>query len=178
MKCLNFYYMNNINLQENIHRIQQMMGILSEDSSTYTVPQIQKGLNKSVKDNDIIINTSIENIINNIDKFEFEIGSVDSFLDDDSNFIFESLPDKLISYIREKGLDIDISKLIEYNNYRKEYNQNEDRISQLRFNTHPDEDYSNELELLYDRNEKIYKYFDLLRNEILDIKKQITNQEI
>jgi hypothetical protein len=80
-----------MNLQENIHRIQEVMGIISEVKSSYTVKQIEKGLNKSAKDNDITINTSVDNVINNIDKFEFQIGSVEAFLDDENSFAADSL---------------------------------------------------------------------------------------
>lgn len=166
-----------MNLQEDINRIQQVMGIISEVKSSYTVAQIKKGLTKSEKDNDVTINTSIDNIINNIDKFEFQIGSVESFLDDENSFISHSLPDKLISYVKDKNLNIDISKLIEYNNYRKEYDKNDDRVFQLLYNTHPDEDYSQEIERLYDRNDEIYKYFDLLKQEILKVKQEILGLE-
>ena len=74
-----------MNLQEDINRIQKVMGIISEEKSSYTVAQIKKGLTKSEKDSDVTINTSIDNIINNIDKFEFQIGSVESFLDDENS---------------------------------------------------------------------------------------------
>ena len=100
-----------MDLQENIQRIQEMMGIISEDKSSYTVAQIKKGLTKSEKDNDVTINTSIDNIINNIDKFEFQIGSVEAFLDDENSFTSDALVDKLISYVKDKELNIDISKL-------------------------------------------------------------------
>lgn len=164
-----------MNLNENINRIKQMMGIITEDKSSYTVNQIQKGLDKSVKDNDITINTSIDNIIKNIDQFEFKIGSVELFLNDDSNFIFESLPDKLISYIQDKGLDIDISKLIEYNNFKKEYWKNEDNISLLTYTSREDDDYSEEIDRLSKRNDELYPYFELLKDEILRIKQEINN---
>ena len=164
-----------MNLHEDINRIKQMMGIITEDKSSYTVNQIQKGLDKSVKDNDITINTSIDNIIKNIDQFEFKIGSVESFLNDDSNFIFESLPDKLISYIQDKELDIDISKLIEYNNFKKEYIKNEDNISLLTYTSREDDDYSEEIDRLYKRNDELYPYFDLLKDEVLRIKQEINN---
>jgi hypothetical protein len=164
-----------MNLQENIGRIQGMMGIISEVKSSYTVKQIKKGLNKSVNDNDITINTSIDNIINNIDKFEFQIGSVESFLDDENSFTSDSLVDKLISYVKDKNLNVDISKLIEYNNYRREYDKNDDRVFDLLYNTHPDEDYSEEIEKLYDRNDELYPYFDLLKQETLKVKQEIIN---
>ena len=166
-----------MNLHENINRIQQMMGIISEDKSSYTVAQIKKGLTKSEKDNDVTINTSIDNIINNIDKFEFQIGSVEAFLDDENSFTSDALVDKLISYVKDKGLNIDISKLIEYNNYRKEYDKNDDKVFELLYNTHPDEDYSEEIERLYNRNDEIYKYFDLLKQETLKIKQEILSLE-
>jgi hypothetical protein len=166
-----------MNLNENINRIQQVMGIISEDKSSYTVAQIKKGLTKSEKDNDVTINTSIDNIINNIDKFEFQIGSVEAFLDDENSFTSDALVDKLISYVKDKGLNIDISKLIEYNNYRKEYDKNDDKVFELLYNTHPDEDYSEEIEKLYNRNDEIYKYFDLLKQETLKIKQEILSLE-
>ena len=166
-----------MNLNENINRIQEMMGIISEDKSSYTVAQIKKGLTKSEKDNDVTINTSIDNIINNIDKFEFQIGSVEAFLDDENSFTSDALVDKLISYVKDKGLNIDISKLIEYNNYRKEYDKNDDKVFELLYNTHPDEDYSEEIERLYNRNDEIYKYFDLLKQETLKIKQEILSLE-
>jgi hypothetical protein len=150
-----------------------MMGVISEDKSSYTVNQIKKGLTKSEKDNDITINTSIDNIINNIDHFEFQIGSVEAFLDDENSFTSEALVDKLISYVKDKNLNIDISKLIEYNNYRKEYDKNDDKVFELLYNTHPDEDYSQEIERLYNRNDELYKYFDLLKQETLKIKQEI-----
>ena len=52
-------------LQENIYRIQEMMGTTPKDTSSYSVKQIKKGLTKSANDNDITINTSIDNIIKN-----------------------------------------------------------------------------------------------------------------
>lgn len=162
-----------MNLQENIQRIQEVMGIISEVKSSYTVKQIEKGLNKSANDNDITINTSVDNVINNIDQFEFQIGSVEAFLDDENSFTSEALVDKLINYVKEKGLNIDLSKLIEYNNYRKENDKNEDKIFELLYNTHPDDDYTEELEKLYNRNNELYKYFDLLKQETLNIKEKI-----
>jgi hypothetical protein len=63
--------------------------------------------------------------------------------------------------------------LIEYNNYRKEYDKNDDKVFELLYNTHPDEDYSQEIERLYNRNDELYKYFDLLKQETLKIKQEI-----
>jgi hypothetical protein len=166
-----------MNLQEDINRIQEVMGIISEVKSSYTVAQIKKGLTKSEKDNDVTINTSIDNIINNIDKFEFQIGSVEAFLDDENSFTADSLVEKLISYVKDKNLNVDISKLIEYNNYRREYDKNDDRVFELLYNTHPDEDYSEEIERLYDRNDELYPYFELLKQETLKIKQEILNLE-
>lgn len=166
-----------MNLHEDINRIKQMMGVISEDKSSYTVAQIKKGLTKSEKDNDVTINTSIDNIINNIDHFEFQIGSVESFLDDENSFTSDSLVEKLISYVKDKGLNIDISKLIEYNNYRREYDKNDDRVFELMYNTHPDEDYSEEIERLYDRNDELYPYFELLKQETLKVKQEILSLE-
>lgn len=162
-----------MNLQENIQRIQEVMGIISEEKSSYTVAQIKKGLAKSEKDNDVTINTSIDNIVKNIDHFEFQIGSVEAFLDDENSFTADSLVEKLISYVKDKKLNIDISKLIVYNNYRREYDKNDDRVFELLYNTHPDEDYSEEIERLYDRNDELYPYFDLLKQETLKIKQEI-----
>jgi hypothetical protein len=166
-----------MNLQEDINRIQEVMGIISEVKSSYTVAQIKKGLTKSEKDNDVIINTSIDNIINNIDKFEFQIGSVEAFLDDENSFTADSLVEKLISYVKDKNLNVDISKLIEYNNYRREYDKNDDRVFELLYNTHPDEDYSEEIERLYKRNDELYPYFELLKQETLKIKQDILSLE-
>jgi hypothetical protein len=166
-----------MNLQEDINRIQEVMGIISEVKSSYTVAQIKKGLTKSEKDNDVTINTSIDNIINNIDKFEFQIGSVEAFLDDENSFTSDSLVEKLISYVKDKNLNVDISKLIEYNNYRREYDKNDDRVFELMYNTHPDEDYSEEIERLYDRNDELYPYFELLKQETLKIKQEILSLE-
>jgi len=166
-----------MDLQENIQRIKSMMGVISEVKSSYTVKQIEKGLNKSVKDNDVTINTSIDNIINNIDKFEFQIGSVEAFLDDENSFTADSLVEKLISYVKDKNLNIDISKLIEYNNYRREHDKNDDRVFELLYNTHRDEDYTEEIERLYKRNDELYPYFDLLKQETLKIKQEILNLE-
>jgi hypothetical protein len=65
--------------------------------------------------------------------------------------------------------------LIEYNNYRKEYDKNDDKVFELLYNTHPDDDYSEEIDRLRDRNDELYKYFDLLKQETLKIKQEIIN---
>lgn len=162
-----------MNLQENIQRIQEVMGIISEVNSSYTVNQIKKGLNKSANDNDIIINTNVDNIIDNIDQFEFQTGSVESFLNDENSFTSESLVDNLITYVKEKGLNVDISKLVEYNNFRKEIDKNEEKIFDLLYNSNDEVDTSKELEKLYNRNNKLYKYLELLTQETLNIKQKI-----
>jgi thymidine kinase len=149
------------------------MGIISEVNSSYTVNQIKKGLNKSANDNDITINTNVDNIIDNIDQFEFQTGSVESFLNDENSFTSESLVDNLITYVKEKGLNVDISKLVEYNNFRKEIDKNEEKIFDLLYNSNDEVDTSKELEKLYDRNNKLYKYLELLTQETLNIKQKI-----
>ena len=98
-----------MNLHEDIHRIKEVMGIISEVKSSYTVNQIKKGLNKSANDNDITINTNVDNVIDNIDQFEFQVGSVESFLNDENSFTSEALVDNLITYVKEKGLNVDES---------------------------------------------------------------------
>ena len=67
--------------------------------------------------------------------------------------------------------------LIEYNNYRREYDKNDDRVFELMYNTHPDEDYSEEIERLYDRNDELYPYFELLKQETLKVKQEILSLE-
>jgi hypothetical protein len=162
-----------MNLHEDIHRIKEVMGIISEVKSSYTVNQIKKGLNKSANDNDITINTNVDNVIDNIDQFEFQVGSVESFLNDENSFTSEALVDNLITYVKEKGLNVDISKLVEYNNFRKEINKNEEKIFNLLYNSYDGVDTSNELEKLYDRNNELYKYLELLKQETLNIKQKI-----
>jgi len=166
-----------MDLQENIHRIKQMMILISESDQSYTIAQIKKGLDKSVRNNDLTINTSADEVIDNIDKFKHAVGSVGSFLDDDTNFIFHSLPDKLINYIQHNGLDINIDKLIQYNQFKKEYFKNEDAIAMLtQTSSEDDTEASKEIDALYDRNDELYKYHDLLNAEIIRIKQELINR--
>lgn len=163
-----------MDLQENIHRIKQMMTLISESDQSYTIAQIKKGLDKSVRNNDLTINTSADKVIDNIDKFNHAVGSVGSFLDDDTNFIFHSLPDKLIKYIQDNSIDINIDKLIQYNQIKREYFKNEDDIATLtQTNSEDDPNVNQEIDALYDRNDELYKYHDLLNAEIIRIKQEL-----
>lgn len=143
-----------------------------KEYNSFSVEQIKKGLEKSVINKDIDINTNIDNIIDNINKYDFKVGTIESFLyDNESNFIAEAVPDNLIKYIQENSLDIDISKLIEYNKYKKEYNRISDDISMLNYSISDDKE--EELTRLYLKEEELSKYFDLLKQEVLRIKKEI-----
>ena len=162
-------------LQENIDRIKGIMGIINESNNSYNITQIKNGIDKSIKDGDIEIKTNVDNVIDNIDKYNFKVGSVESFLYDDDSFISEALPDKLISYIQDNGLNIDISKLVKFNNIKKDIDKNEREIFSLQYEMSDDMDYSDEINMLYKRNDELYPYLKLLNNEILKIKKQINN---
>ena len=162
-------------LQENIDRIKGIMGIINESNNSYNITQIKNGIDKSIKDGDIEIKTNVDNVIDNIDKYNFKVGSVESFLYDDDSFISEALPDKLISYIQDNGLNIDISKLVKFNNIKKDIDKNEREIFCLQYEMNDDMDYSDEINMLYKRNDELYPYLKLLNNEILKIKKQINN---
>ena len=165
-----------MNLQEQTNRMKQMMGLLNENDPSYSLTQIKKGLDKSEKENDITINTTVDNVIDNISKYKTEIGSVESFLDDEDSFISEALPGKLIDYIQKRGLDIDISNLIKYNDYRREYIKNEDNIALLTYTGNKeDEETQQEIERLINRNDELYDYLPLLKDEVLRVKEEILN---
>lgn len=80
----------------------------------------------------------------------------ENFLYGDSDFISEVISDKLIKYIEDNKLDIDISNLIEYNKNKKELYNNDNKES--------------ELTELYLKEEELEKYINLLRLEVLNIK--------
>ena len=146
-----------------------------KEYNSFSVGQIRKGLEKSVANKDIDIKTNIDNVIDNINRYNFKIGSIESFLyDDDHNFISEVVPDKLIKYVKDNNLDIDISKLIEYNNYKKQYYKIGDDINMLMYSSSDDKE--SELTKLYLKEEEIEKYVDLVNQEVLKIKKQILNE--
>ena len=68
-----------------------------KEYNSFSVGQIKKGLEKSVANKDIDIKTNIDNVINNINQYNFKVGSIESFLyDNDHNFVAEAVPDKLI----------------------------------------------------------------------------------
>jgi hypothetical protein len=50
-------------------------------------------------------------------------------------------------------------------------------VFELLYNTHPDDDYTEEIERLYKRNDELYPYFDLLKQETLKVKQEILNLE-
>jgi hypothetical protein len=147
-----------------------------KEYNSFTEDQIRKGLKKSISNKDIDIKTNIDNVIDNINQYNFKIGSIESFLyDNDDNFIAESVPDKLIKYVKDNNLDIDISKLIEYNNYKKQYYKISDDISMLNYSYSDDKE--SELTKLYLKEEELEKYLDLVKKEVLKIKKEILNKK-
>jgi len=147
-----------------------------KEYNSFSVDQIRKGLEKSVANKDIDIKSNIDNVIDNINQYNFKVGSIESFLyDNDDNFIAHSVPDKLIKYVKDNNLDIDISKLIEYNNYKKQYYKISDDIIMLNYSYSDDKE--SELTELYLKEEELEKYLDLVKKEVLKIKKQILNKK-
>jgi hypothetical protein len=146
-----------------------------KEYNSFSVDQIEKGIKKSVSKGDIDLKTDVNNIIDNIMSYNFEVGSVESFLNNDNNFIAESIPDKLIKYIKDNNLDIDTSKLEEYNIKKKELDKISDSISILNYSYSDDEEES-ELTELYLKEEELEEYIDLLKKEVLKIKTEIKNK--
>lgn len=147
-----------------------------KEYNSFSVGQIRKGLEKSVANKDIDIKTNIDNVIDNINQYNFKVGSIEAFLyDNDDNFVAEAVPDKLIKYVQDNNLDIDISKLIEYNNYKKQYYKVSDDIDMLNYSNSDDKE--SELTELYLKEEELGKYLDLVKQEVLKIKKQILNEK-
>lgn len=139
----------------------------------YTVDDIKKGLNRSISKGDIELKTDLDNIIKNIKGFE--INSIERFIyDEDDNFVAESTPEKLIGYIKDKKLDIDISKLEEYNKNKKELDKIQDNIVMIQ-NLGDKED-AKHLDTLYNREVELEKYPSLLKSEVLKVKSQILDK--
>lgn len=133
----------------------------------FSKKQIKKGLKKSISNNDIDLKTNIDNVISNIENSDFAPGSVESFLEDDNNFIPESLPDNMIKYIEDNNLDIDISDLKKYLDKKKQLEKIEKIIS--------DVNHSDDIDLddLYRKYDDLEKYIDLLNSELIKIKRII-----
>lgn len=146
-----------------------------KEYNSFSVGQIRKGLEKSVANKDIDIKTNIGNVIDNINQYNFKVGSIESFLyDNDDNFVAEAVPDKLIKYVQDNNLDIDISKLIEYNNYKKQYYKISNDIDMLNYSNSDDKE--SELTELYLKEEELEEYCDLLKSEVLKIKSEILDK--
>lgn len=146
-----------------------------KEYNSFSVGQIRKGLEKSVANKDIDIKTNIDNVIDNINQYNFKVGSIESFLyDNDDNFVAEAVPDKLIKYVQDNNLDIDISKLIEYNNYKKQYYKISNDIDMLNYSNSDDKE--SELTELYLKEEELEEYCDLLKSEVLKIKSEILDK--
>lgn len=147
-----------------------------KEYNSFSVGQIRKGLEKSVANKDIDIKTNIDNVIDNINQYNFKVGSIESFLyDNDDNFVAEAVPDKLIKYVQDNNLDIDISKLIEYNNYKKQYYKISDDIYYM-LNYSNSDDKESKLTELYEKEEELGKYLDLVKQEVLKIKSEILDK--
>ncbi len=139
-----------------------------KEYNSFSVEQIKKGIERSISNKDIDLKTNIDNIIDNIKGYSFGIGTIENFLYGDSDFISEAIPDKLIKYIEDNKLDIDISNLIEYNKNKKELYKVSDEISMLNYSNNDNKE--SELTELYLKEEELEKYINLLRLEVLNIK--------
>jgi hypothetical protein len=146
-----------------------------KEYNSFSVEQIRKGLEKSVSNKDIEVKTNVDSVIDNIKKYNFEVGTIEDFLyNNENNFIAESIPDKLIKYIKDNNLDIDISNLEEYNKKKKELDKISDDINIL--NHSFDDDKESELTELYLKEEELEEYYDLLKSEVLKIKSEILDK--
>lgn len=144
-----------------------------KEYNEFSINQIKSGIEKSILNRDIELKTTIDSVINNIEKYKFRVGSVEEFLYGDSDFVSEAIPDKLIKYVEDNNLDIDISNLIEYNNKNKEFWKVYDSIMSL---SSYSDDNGDELEKLYLKEDELRKYSDFINKEVLKVKKKILNK--
>lgn len=149
---------------------------------SYTDKEVIKGLKKSIK-NGLIKTDDVDKTVGDIMGMIVspEVGTFEYFIDSDFTSIADM--DRLLSYLDkiEKEYSVDVSKARKYYPSYVRYEDIEQKLEQDNFNNYNnggDEDRENllsneEKESLYDEQNKLSIDIDMLKKEILNIKKMV-----
>jgi hypothetical protein len=107
-------------------------------------------------------------------KFNYVPHSVEDFLFGDFNFVSESMPDKVINYVKKNKLIIDTSTLEDCLSARKEWDRLEDIIENINYGY--DYGYDDDQEALDEmllEQDELRKLVEKIPTEVLKIKETI-----
>ena len=119
-------------------------------------------------------NINVEEFMSVYNKHNYSPFSVEEFLFTDYDFVSESMPDKVIKYVKENNLDIDTVLLESYLLARKKYWELDDIICDISYGYDCGyDDDQEELNRLLLEQDELYELCNLIPIELLKIKQLI-----
>jgi len=144
---------------------------------SFSEENIKNGLKKSIEKGDIKVITNFDNIIKNIDTISDPFYIQKIIYHQEEIYVSESLPKKLLDFIKNNKINIDYSKLEDSINKVKELYRTEDDLSQLLYTiknnydeSNPDVKLSKEYE---DKIDKLLPFQDIRKEETIRIIKYL-----
>ena len=109
---------------------------------------------------------NVEEFIEVYDKFNYAPHSVEEFIFEGLSFVSESMPERIIDYIKENNLGIDTSTLDDYILAREEWNALDEIICNINYGY----DYG------YDDDQEVLDKMRLQQDELYELIKNIPNE--
>ncbi len=136
---------------------------------SFSEETIKSGLKKSMERGDIKVVTNVDNIIKNMNDISDPFDIYNIIYHQDEIFVSESLPKKLLDFIKSNNINIDYSKLGDSIEKVKELYRTEDDLSEILYNNE-----NNKLvDEYHEKIDKLRPYQDIREDETIRIIKYL-----
>ena len=136
---------------------------------SFSEETIKSGLKKSMERGDIKVVTNVDNIIKNMNDISDPFDIYNIIYHQDEIFVSESLPKKLLDFIKSNNINIDYSKLEDSIEKVKELYRTEDDLSEILYNNE-----NNKLvDEYHEKIDKLRPYQDIREDETIRIIKYL-----
>ena len=136
---------------------------------SFSEETIKSGLKKSMEKGDIKVVTNVDNIIKNMNDISDPFDIYNIIYYQDEIFVAESLPKKLLDFVKSNNIDIDYSKLEDSIEKVKELYRTEDDLGNILYNNEDNK----LIDEYHEKIDKLQPYQDIREDETIRIIKYL-----
>ncbi len=136
---------------------------------SFSEETIKSGLKKSMEKGDIKVVTNVDNIIKNMNDISDPFDIYNIIYHQDEIFVAESLPKKLLDFVKSNNINIDYSKLEDSIEKVKELYRTEDDLSNILYNNEDNK----LIDEYHEKIDKLRPYQDIREDETIRIIKYL-----
>ena len=136
---------------------------------SFSEETIKSGLKKSMEKGDIKVVTNVDNIIKNMNDISDPFDIYNIIYYQDEIFVAESLPKKLLDFVKSNNINIDYSNLEDSIEKVKELYRTEDDLSNILYNNEDNK----LIDEYHEKIDKLRPYQDIREDETIRIIKYL-----